>query len=120
MLRQCDFNNLQVLILGDFNCTRNQGDSVNSSNNKGQRSRNCFNSWIKDNNLIEINPVNAIFTWIGPQGRGSKIYRVFGSDIWVSTVKWNLKTLHKYRSDHKPLLLAMEDKNWGTKPLTFG
>lgn len=116
VLKHCDFNNLPMLILGDLNCTRRQGESVNSNNNKGQKSRNCFNSWINDNNLIKINPVNATFTWIGPQGRRSRLDRVFGSDTWISTANWNRKALHRLRSDHKPLFLAVEDKNWGPKP----
>lgn len=115
VLSHCEFNNLPVLIMGDFNFTRRQGDSSNSSNNKGHKIRKFCNSWIKDNNLIEIHPVNAIFTWTGLQRRRSRIDRAFGSDAWMSSLEWNLKALHRYRSDHKQLFLAVKDKNWGPK-----
>lgn len=57
--------NLPLLFIGDFNCIRSLGD-INANGDFDRVTRMAFNNWILDNNLVEIQLNNAVFTWIGP------------------------------------------------------
>ncbi|KAK1364869.1 hypothetical protein POM88_040430 [Heracleum sosnowskyi] len=75
-----------------------------------------FNSWIEDSNLLEIPLENANFTWIGPNGKRSRLYRAFSNSEWPNLDDWNLKALSRKNSDHRGILLRAKQQNWGPKP----
>ena len=106
--------NEAVCLIGDFNCIRSPGDRKNYEFRKVDAMG--FNAFLSDNNLLEAKITNSSFTWIGPEGKRSWIDRVFLNTEWSQDAAWQVKTLCRKHSDHKPLLLMIEDENWGPKP----
>ncbi|KAK1396975.1 hypothetical protein POM88_006838 [Heracleum sosnowskyi] len=82
-----DFRRLAALLdssptifIGDFNEVRFQRERINY--NIRLREIRVFNSWIEDSNLLEIPLENANFTWIGPNGKRSKLDRALSNSEW--------------------------------------
>ncbi|KAK1400743.1 hypothetical protein POM88_000348 [Heracleum sosnowskyi] len=75
-----------------------------------------FNKWIEDSNLVEVPLENANFTWIGPNGKRSRLDRAFANSVWPNLADWNLKVLPRKNSDHRGILLRARKQNWGPKP----
>lgn len=101
-------------LVGDFNCIRNEGERENCSYRR--RDMESFNNFIGDMNLMEMDISNSQFTWFGPRGKRSKLDRALVSADWLELGEWQIKTLGRKKSDHKPLLLYIESIDWGLKP----
>lgn len=103
-----------VIILGDFNCIRSANERW-----KCVYSRNdtlSFDAFLTDCNLIDLNPVNANFTWYGPEGRRSRLDRVLVNADWFKVAAWQVSALCRKHSDHKPLLLFSESETRISRP----
>lgn len=95
----------KLCILGDFNAVRNQEERKDCLYRKMDSVN--FNSFITDNNLIDVQAGDGIFTWFGPSGKRSKLDRILLNSSWVEGRDWDLKYLHMKSSDHKALFLEV-------------
>ncbi|KAK1403140.1 hypothetical protein POM88_002745 [Heracleum sosnowskyi] len=103
-----------TIFIGDFNEVRFQRERSNC--NSRPREMREFNKWIDDSNLVEFPLENANFTWIGPNGKRSRLDRAFANSVWPNLADWNLKVLPRKNSDHIGILLRARKQNWGPKP----
>lgn len=71
---QC-IGNEKVSLVGDFNCIRFVKDKWKCSFERKEAEE--FNTFLTNRNLLEISPANADFTWFGPDGKKSRLDRVF-------------------------------------------
>ena len=101
-------------FVGDFNCVRGPGEKKNCEFRRIDTLE--FNNFLLDCNLLEARVSNASFTWIGPDEKKSMLDRVFLNAEWFKGYTWQVKALCRKHSDHKPLLLFVEEENWGPKP----
>ncbi|KAK1388298.1 hypothetical protein POM88_016476 [Heracleum sosnowskyi] len=74
---------------------------------------------INSSNLKEIHLINASYTWIGPAGRRSRIDRALVNSAWYQQGAWVSKALYRKNSDHRPLLILLDEVNRGPKPFGF-
>ena len=107
------FNNEPICLMGDFNCVRANEDRANC--NFSSRGIIDFNAFLRNNNLLEINPVGVEFTWFGPFNRKSKLDHIFVNDLWMGDNSWVAKSWHRRNSDHCPISLYVEKADWGPK-----
>lgn len=116
--RLSGFNNLSLnspsVFIGDFNCTRTQIERVSCQGNSWDSE--IFDKWITRSNLIDLQIDNCKFTWIGPNGKRSKLDRALVNANWAQLGNWRLQALPRKNSDHKPLLLYYLYSDWGPKP----
>lgn len=103
-----------LCLVGDFNCIRDESERVGCIYRR--RDLVGFNEFIHDSNLLDLEIVNSLFTWFGPQGKKSKLDRALVNANWMDLGQWTLKALCRSNSDHRPLLLKIENLNWGPKP----
>lgn len=64
---------------------------------------------------MEIQLLNAKFTWIGSQGKRSRLDRAFMNAEWYDKAEWSLISLPRKNSDHKGLILSLSERDWGPK-----
>jgi hypothetical protein len=110
-----------ILISGDFNLSR-----FTSNKNNGRISQkwvDCFNDWVNEWGLIELNPTNRKFTWENNQKNLvlAKLDRTFISTEWDQAFPLvKIVGLAKGISDHTPLLIDLEDNcSFGKKKFRF-
>lgn len=106
--------NSPTLLIGDFKSTKHVGERI--ACNTSHRDSFLFNNWINQANLIELNIINAKYTWIGPAGKRSRLDRAFVNASWANLGYWKLKALPRKNSNHEKLLVFLSDFNWGPKP----
>ncbi|KAK1397860.1 hypothetical protein POM88_007723 [Heracleum sosnowskyi] len=68
---------------------------------------------------MDLEPQNSTFTWFGKDGKRSKLDRFLLDSVWFSKCQWKVHALGRKHSDHKALILSVEEKNWGGKPFKF-
>ena len=108
-----------VCICGDFNVVR----SVSERRSVGSIQRHLgmagLNQFIDGNLLIDLPLRGRSFTWFKGDGKSmTRIDQFFLSEKWCLT--WpNCFQLATSRglSDHCPLLLLIDEENWGPRPL---
>ncbi|XP_021975537.1 uncharacterized protein LOC110870667 [Helianthus annuus] len=86
-------------VAGDFNCVRDRSDRRNSKFHEGATKE--FNDFLEDMGLHEYSLRGRRFTYLNKWSNAE--YRV----------------LDRVESDHCPLLLKIESKNFGAKPFRF-
>ncbi|KAL8501247.1 hypothetical protein ACS0TY_020702 [Phlomoides rotata] len=110
-----------VCIVGDFNSIRRPEERVGRRETVENRDMERFGEFISQSNLYEIPLVGRSFTWYRPDGTcKSKIDRIFVNNEWIR--KWpnqSIKGLRRSFSDHEPLVLQGEAKDWGPRPFQF-
>ncbi|XP_058096318.1 uncharacterized protein LOC131241978 [Magnolia sinica] len=107
-------------VVGDFNITRYPEDHSRRRRPSSAMAR--FSNWIQQEELIDLPLLGARFTWTN--GRASPIQsrldRLLVSPEWLEAFLTIKKiTLPRTTSDHYPILLTVEDENWGPKPFRF-
>ncbi|XP_071727017.1 uncharacterized protein [Rutidosis leptorrhynchoides] len=110
----------EIWVLGgDFNEVRNQDERLNCEFIE-YRARH-FNSFISANGLIDIPLGGRLFTQVSDDGiKFSKLDRFLVSEKAI--VVWDnlsAKALERTNSDHCPIVLKNEEKNFGPKPFRF-
>ena len=102
-------------IGGDFNAVRNiserRGCSVRSICMEN------FENFIEKADLVDLPMSGRRFTWSNPQGNMSRLDRFLVSPEWLS-IFCNLSQigLSKSCSDHIPIQLGVDEKDWGPRP----
>ncbi|MCI28325.1 cysteine-rich receptor-like protein kinase, partial [Trifolium medium] len=104
---------------GDFNAVR--CDEERRSVRQGVRyfDQGPFNQFIEDSGLVDLPLGGRKFTWFKGDGISmSRIDRFLLSEEWC--LAWpNCMQMAQLRdlSDHCPLLLSVDEENWGPRPL---
>lgn len=104
---------------GDYNEIRNIKDR------KGCIRRDSgmieFNNFINQLELVEVPMLGRRFTWCNSLDgeRWSKIDRLLLDIIWLEKFRLQMWGLPKLVSDHCPLLLMEDERNWGPRPFRF-
>lgn len=104
---------------GDFNEIRSLGKR------KGCTRRDSgmleFNNFIEELELFDVPMLGRQFTWSNLEdgGRWSRIDRVLLSSEWIEKFKLKLWGLPRGVSDHCPLILMEDVRDWGPKPFRF-
>ena len=110
---------LCLCVCGDFNSVR----SVEERKGRGEVFRqvdaDVFNKFIHDCALIDLPICGRLFTWYRGDGISmSRLDRFLLSSKWCE--KWTNCIQVAYQrglSDHVPLLLHVDEGNWGPRPL---
>lgn len=95
-----------VCIIGDYNCIWNATECLTCSYRMRDSMR--LNSFILNHNLWDVVLNKTNFTWFGPLSKKSRIDKALLNDVWVDNSMWSLAGLCKKTSDHKPLVLKVE------------
>jgi len=108
-----------VCVCGDFNAIRCAEERRSVSSVPYRAGVDGFNSFIDSNPLVDLPLRGRTFTWFRGDGRTmSHIDRFLLSEKWCLTWPTCFQlALSRGLSDHCPLLLAMDDQNWGPKPV---
>ena len=106
--------NSNLIFIGDFNMTRNMDECLN--NDISRDDCEDFDNWVRNLNLFDLKISNANFTWIGRQGKRSRLDRVVINSKLDSVCKWTIKATPWKNSDHRVLIFHQESINWGPKP----
>ncbi|GAU10348.1 hypothetical protein TSUD_422720, partial [Trifolium subterraneum] len=108
-------------VLGDFNAIRSSEERKSRVRRLEVLSEetHAFNQFIEANSLIDLPLCGRKFTWYSSDGRAmSRLDRFFLSDDWVLCLPNCIQTaLPRTLSDHCPIVLAVDDQNWGPRPL---
>ncbi|XP_071729332.1 uncharacterized protein [Rutidosis leptorrhynchoides] len=105
------------VICGDFNEVRSEEERLNCQyfDNKAK----MFNEFINNAKLIDIPLGGRIFTRISDDGtKFSKLDRFLVNDCFYNL--WNclsVVSLDRGKSDHCPIILKDDNKNFGPKPI---
>lgn len=80
-----------------------------------------FDNFILGNNLVDLNLSGRFYTWYRHDGScKSRLDRMLVNDVWVC--KWPnivLKGGKRTLSDHCPIFVEAECKDWGPRPFRF-
>ncbi|XP_028100123.1 uncharacterized protein LOC114299551 [Camellia sinensis] len=101
---------------GDFNEIRQIGERRGCS--RRDRGMNEFNEFIDKCEVSELPLLGRRFTWCNSfvEEKWSKIDRVLVDPKWLEVFKLKLWGLPRLVSDHCPLLMMEDERDWGPKP----
>ncbi|XP_028080504.1 uncharacterized protein LOC114282068 [Camellia sinensis] len=104
---------------GDFNEIKNISERIGCS--RRDRGMRDFNNMIAQLELIDIPMLGRKFTWCNSQVREkwSRIDRFLLNYEWVQNFSFKLWGLPRFLSDHCPIILMEDDRDWGPKPFRF-
>ncbi|XP_028086229.1 uncharacterized protein LOC114287150 [Camellia sinensis] len=104
---------------GDFNVIRNIEDRRGCA--RRDRGMVEFNNFIDQMELVEIPLLGRRFTWCNSMAgeRWSKIDRFLLDVVWLEKFRFQMWGLPRVVSDHCPLLLMEDERNWGPRPFRF-
>ena len=112
-------NDLCLCVCGDFNSVRTDEERKGRGLGFRQVDADLFNKFINDCLLIDLPICGRLFTWYRGDGISmSRLDRYLLSSRWCEF--WpNCIQVADQRglSDHVPLLLHIDDANWGPRPL---
>lgn len=104
---------------GDFNKIRNLYEKVGcSSRDKGMRD---FNTMIEQMELMDMYTLRRKFTSCNSQDRDnwSRIDRFLVHREWMQNFTLKLWGLPRQLSDHCPIILMEDDRDWGPRPFRY-
>ncbi|XP_028052793.1 uncharacterized protein LOC114257220 [Camellia sinensis] len=104
---------------GDLNEIRNIGERVGCSRrDKGMRD---LNSFIESCELHDLPLLGRKFTWCNAQDgeKWSRIDRILLNPEWLLRYNFKVWGLPRLFSDHCPILLMDDVRDWGPKPFRF-
>ncbi|XP_028072866.1 uncharacterized protein LOC114275081 [Camellia sinensis] len=101
---------------GDFNEIRQIGERKGCS--RRDRGMKDFNEFIDKCEVSELPLLGRRFTWCNSSlgEKWSKIDRIFVDPKWIEVFNFKLWGLPRLLSDHCPLLLMEDERDWGPKP----
>ena len=82
---------------------------------------NDFNEFIDRMEFLDMPMLGRNFTWCNSfdGDRWSRLDRFLVNPIWLEKFRLKLWGLPRSMSDHCPLLLMEDDRNWGPRPFRF-
>ncbi|CAL5438187.1 unnamed protein product [Camellia sinensis] len=104
------------LLGGDFNEIRQIGERKGCS--RRDRGMKDFNEFIDKCEVSEVPLLGRRFTWCNSSlgEKWSRIDRIFVDPKWIEVFNFKLWGLPRLVSDHCPLLLMEDERDWGPKP----
>ncbi|CAL5414539.1 unnamed protein product [Camellia sinensis] len=106
---------------GDFNEIRSISERIGCS--RRDRGIRDFNNMIDQLELIDMPTLGRKFTWCNSQARGKwsriDIDRFLLNYEWVHNFSFKLWGFARLLSDHCPIILMEDDRDWGPKPFRF-
>ncbi|XP_028124401.1 uncharacterized protein LOC114321436 [Camellia sinensis] len=104
---------------GDFNEIRHIGERVGCS--RRDRGMKQLNDFIGKCELHDLPLYGRKFTWCNAQDseKWSRIDRVLFSPEWMIKFRMKLWGLPRLISDHCPLLMMEDERDWGPRPFRF-
>ncbi|XP_028110658.1 uncharacterized protein LOC114309162 [Camellia sinensis] len=104
---------------GDFNEIRNIGESVGVS--LRDRGMKDFNNFINRCEVVDLLLLGRKYTWCNAFDghKWSRIDRFLLSPEWLEKFKFNQWGLARASSDHCPIVLMEDTRDWGPKPFKF-
>ncbi|GJW74963.1 RNA-directed DNA polymerase, eukaryota [Tanacetum coccineum] len=111
--------NGEVIIMGDFNEVRYKSDRFGSVFHA--QGANAFNSFISSSGLVEVSLGGCSFTWCHKSAtKMSKLDRFLVSEsLFNSCPNLYARSLERYLSDHRPILLRESYFDYGPIPFRF-
>jgi len=105
--------------LGDFNAIRTSGERRSRSVSSNNKDSAPFNQFIDGNFLIDLSLCGRNFTWYRGDGLSmSRLDRFLLLEVWISFFPNCIQAaLPRGLSDHCPIVLTIDEKNWGPRPL---
>jgi hypothetical protein len=112
-------NSIAWCILGDFNAVRSSEERRSRSVNINNDDFAPFNHFIDDNFLVDLPLYGRNFTWYRGDGLSmSRLDRFLVSEDWLLLFPNCIQSaLSRGLSDHCPIMLTIDEQNWGPKPL---
>jgi hypothetical protein len=107
-----------VCICGDFNVVRSLEERRSTRAHSSVGDVDPFNKFIEDNLLVDLPLCGRMFTWYKGDGTSmSRLDRFLLSEDWCLVWPNCLQVAHlRGLSDHCPLLLTVNEENWGPRP----
>jgi len=127
--RQLLWNELNILVqrystdawcvLGDFNAVCSCEERRSRSTISGNDDFAPFNQFIDGNFLIDLPLCGRNFTWYRGDGLSmSRLDCFLLLEVWISVFPNCIQAaLLRGLSDHCPIILTVDEQNWGPKPL---
>jgi len=108
-----------VCVCGDFNSVRMEEERRGRNVNFRQLDANNFNNFIDGTFLIDLPICGRLYTWYRGDGISmSRIDRFLVSAKWCESWRNCIQMAHQCGlSDHVPLVLYVDETNWGPRPL---
>ncbi|KAL8540253.1 hypothetical protein ACS0TY_001731 [Phlomoides rotata] len=110
-----------ICVVGDFNAIRSPEERVGRGEVDDVRDMVYFDDFIYNSNLVDMPLSGRTFTCYRPDGTcKSKLDRILVNSEWIA--RWTNQTLKGHSrtlSDHCPIYMASERKNWGPRPFRF-
>jgi len=108
-----------VCVCGDFNAIRSAEERRSVSSALHQAGIDSFDVFVVNNNLVDLPLRGRTYTWYRGDGRSmSRIDRFLLSENWCLTWPNCIQlAVSRGMSDHCPLVLSVDTKNWGPKPV---
>lgn len=80
-----------------------------------------FNNLVDQLGMLDIPMLGRSYTWCNSMEgeRWSRIDRFLLNPIWLEKFIFKLWRLPRVVSDHCPLLLVEDERNWGPRPFRF-
>ncbi|GMP35227.1 hypothetical protein CsSME_00007763 [Camellia sinensis var. sinensis] len=106
-------------IGGDFNEIRFRSERKGCSTR--ERGMKDFNDFIDKLELVDMQMLGRQFTWCNAMdgNRWSRIDRFLIDPRWLEEFKFKQWGLPRCISDHCPILLIEDERDWGPKPFRF-
>ncbi|XP_058734029.1 uncharacterized protein LOC131605721 [Vicia villosa] len=121
----CEFKNNNAVgswcIGGDFNSISTLDERIGVNTSDSSRDLRSFNEFIKDMELVDLPTIGGKFTWFKSNGKAmSRLDRFLLSESLVDDWKVDGQCIgERDVSDHAPIWLKNNRKDWGPKPLKF-
>lgn len=111
----------KVYVCGDFNAVRCREERRPVSTSGGVVDSGPFSHFIVENALVDLPLCGRNFTWFRGDGKSmSRIDRFLLSEDWCLVWPNCVQVAHlRGLSDHSPLLLSVDEENWGPRPSRF-
>ncbi|XP_058763485.1 uncharacterized protein LOC131636918 [Vicia villosa] len=121
----CEFKNNNIegswCIGGDFNAISPLGERIGVPNSGNCREINFFNEFIEEMDLVDLPAIGGMFTWFKSNGKAmSRLDRFLLLESFIED--WKVDGQHigeRDVSDHTPIWLKDNRKDWGPKPFKF-
>ncbi|KAL8470805.1 hypothetical protein ACS0TY_033399 [Phlomoides rotata] len=110
-----------ICIIGDFNSVRNCKERAGKGDGTENRDMREFENYIRQWGVVELPLIGKMYTWYRPDGTcKSRLDRMMVNSEWLG--KWPdqvLKGLGWSFSDHRPIYIESQAKDWGSRPFRF-
>lgn len=108
-----------ICVCGDFNSVHSMDERKGRGTTFRQVDADMFNTFIADSLLVDLPLCGRLFTWYRGDGVSmSRLDRFLLSAKWCDTWPNCVHVVLQYGlSDHVPLVLRVDEANWGPRPL---